>query len=237
MTVHTLDQVELRPRWRRSVWLPRVAYGLLALVVVAILGFVLWRPIKVLPRIRLAPGFALTNQAGARRTSEDYRGVVTLYSFATTRCGAPCAESLAQVERLRQSLAATRPDGLNIALVTVSVDPEHDTPPVLAQYTAVRSAPGPVAWEWLSGDAQRTKDVVGGGFGVYYGPNASGQVTVDPRLFLVDGSGVIRSEYRFSAISAERILRDIDYLASEARNAQGAARLAYEAAHVFRCYP
>jgi protein SCO1/2 len=236
MTTNTLARSR-RCRW--STWLTRALYGAMAAAVAVVLAFNIWQPIRVLPRVSLAPGFAFTNQDGERRTSEDYRGKLTIYNFTYTRCGESCPQTSAQMQALRQQLARAAPQELSYALVTLTLDPERDTPAVLKLYAAqYQDAPADKApWDWLTGDPLRMKYAVGGGFSVYYEPDASGAVTFEPRFVLVDGWGIIRAEYRTIPLDPQRVLRDIDYLTREARSSQGAARLAYEAAHLFRCYP
>lgn len=133
------------------------------------------------------------------------------------------------------------PAAVPYALVTISVDPEQDTPDMLKAYAAQFGADqaNSVTWDWLTGDVQRTKYVVGGGFSVFYEdqPGTTDTVTVDPRYVLVDGAGLIRAEYRTADLDVDRVMRDIGILVDEVQNSQGAARLAYEAAHLFRCYP
>jgi protein SCO1/2 len=223
-------------RW--SVWLTRLLYALMALGVAAILAFSIFKPIKVIPRVSLAPGFAFTNQNGERRSSEDYRGKLTVYNFAYTRCGDSCPATL-QMQALRRQLSSSVSPDVKLALVTISLDPEHDTPAVLREYAAHFDAEqdSAIAWDWLTSDPQRTKYVVGGGFGVYYENEADASIQFAPRFVLVDGWSIIRAEHRAVDSGIQYVIRDIDYLTTEARNSQGAGRLAYEAAHLFRCYP
>jgi len=54
---------------------------------------------------------------------------------------------------------------------------------------------------------------------------------------LVDGLGIMRAEYRTGAPAPELIARDVNLLVKEAANSDGIARLGYEAAHLFLCYP
>ena len=223
-----------------SKWLLRLFYILLAGLIVSVLAFSVFKPLKVLPRISLAPGFVFTNQAGATRTSDDYRGQLTIYNFTHTHCSTNCPQTSSWMQALRAKLS----QGTSVApyaLVTISVDPERDTPDVLAAYSAQFGADqsSSVTWDWLTGDVLRTKFVVGGGFGVFYDdqPGSSDTVRLDPRYVLVDGAGIVRAEYRTVELNVERVVQDITILADEIQNSQGAARLAYEAAHLFRCYP
>ncbi len=226
------------PHAGRFSWLLRAAYIVVGLLVVGVLAFAIGKPLRVMPRISLAPGFAFTNQDGAVRTSEDYRGKVTLYSFDYTGCREGCPQIAEQVAGFRQRLAANKPEGIDVALVTISVDPEHDTPEALARAAARYPGDASIPWDWLTGDPLKTKYTVGGGFGVYYDkrPDNPTALRFEPHFVLVDGWGIIRADYRTSQLDQNLVMRDLQAIANEARNSTGVARVAYEAAHVFRCY-
>ena len=237
------QQINQPQRARLSVWLPRLFYALMGVWVLAVLAFNVFKPIKVLPRISLAPGFVFTNQAGERKTSEDYRGKVTVYNFTYSQCAAGCPQTTAQMEALRLALAQLTGQGVQFSLVTISIDPERDTPDVLHTYSApfLAGQGNETTWDFLSGEITRTKYVVGGGFSVYYESIRSpeGQTTLkfDPHFVLVDGWGIIRAEYRTAELNISTVLQDIGYLEAEIQNSKGVGRFAYEAAHLFRCYP
>ena len=74
-----IERCRVIPRWVYAVAIPLCSCCL------GVMAFTIFEPIQVLPRIRLAPGFAMTDQAGDRLTSEDLRGEIVLYSFAYTR--------------------------------------------------------------------------------------------------------------------------------------------------------
>lgn len=236
-----LDQTFHRNQW--TTWLLRLFYFMSAVFVVAVLAFNIFKPIKVLPRVSLAPGFAFTNQDGVHKTSEDFRGKLTIYNFTYTGCAKDCPQTTLSMQALQKALARLGQPDLKFALVTISVDPEHDTPAALNAYAApfLKDQPNNVSWDFLTGEMLITKYVVGGGFNVYYQTTVdeAGQpsIKLDSRYVLVDGWGIIRAEYRGADLDMQLLVRDIEYLASEIRNSQGAARYAYEAAHLFRCYP
>ncbi|HFQ95179.1 MAG TPA: hypothetical protein ENK30_01275, partial [Anaerolineae bacterium] len=72
-----------------SVKLVWIVYGVFALLLLITFGFVIFQPIKVLPRVRLAPGYILTDQDGNQVNNEQFRGKLTLYNFTYTRCQPP----------------------------------------------------------------------------------------------------------------------------------------------------
>ncbi|MCP4418522.1 MAG: hypothetical protein GY805_18035 [Chloroflexi bacterium] len=217
-------------------------YGFYTLIIVIVGGafaFKVFQPVQVLPRIRLAPGFALTNQDGERLTNEDLRGQFTLYAFTYTRCATPECEALNQTTREIQSQFDTlNLGGIPVSIVTISVDPEYDTPKILQTYAESVGAE-PEHWQWATiADPKLLKYVVGGGFETYYEHMEDGRIKLDPAFVLVDGWGIIRGEYRYQtqASDTQRIVRHLGVLAKEVENSVGTATVAYEAAHYFLCY-
>ncbi len=233
-TALTWQTISLSRRWRWGL------YTLLALVVLGILAFATLKPIRVLPRIRLAPGFALVDQNGRQVTSEDMRGTVVLYTFTYTRCRSQTCDAI--LDTLREVDRRIGPEVLGdvpLRLVVMSFDAEHDTPDRLAAYARSLGVADNPRWWFLTGtDPTRLRYVIGGGFEVYYEPQEDGEFTFDPAFILVDGWGIIRGEYRYETVmpNRERIVRHINVLGEELRNSKGAAKVAYEAAHLFLCY-
>lgn len=218
------------PKWTR-LW-----YVLFALPFAAALAFSILQPIQVLPRISLSPGFALTDQAGKRLTNEDLRGHLVLYNFTYMNCSPPCPQTSAAMHIVQQRLPQMNTRGVPIDLVTISFDPAHDQPAQLRHY-AEQVGANLTNWHFVSGAPLNLKNVIGGGFGAYYQAEADGSFTFDPMFVLVDGLGIIRAKYRGSELDPAIVQRDIELVTAEARNSKGAVRFAYEAAHLFLCYP
>jgi protein SCO1/2 len=216
-------------------------YGLYALAGALVLGvfsFVAFKPIKVLPRIRLSPGFSLTDQEGKRLTNEDLRGKLVLYNFTYTRCQPPCPQTWETMQTVQQRLGEIDLRGAPVQLVTISFDTLGDSPADLKAY-AQELGVDTSNWSFAVGkDSELMKYVIGNSFEVYYAPNAEGGFDFDPAYVLVDGWGIIRGEYQYQTLTpdADRILRHIGVLAEEVQKSVGAARYAYEAAHLFLCY-
>ena len=211
-------------------------YALLALFLVIVLAFVIFRPILVLPRITLAPGYALTDQDGNRLTNEDMRGKIVLYNITHTSCEPPCAKTSDTMKAVQARLYEIDTGAVPIEFVTISLDPETDTPEVLRAYADSLGA-DLKQWHFVSGPLDRLKLVVGGGFDVYFDRKEDGRLVYDPALMLVDGLGILRAEYITGDPGADRILRDIAFILDEVENSEGANKVAYEAAHLFMCYP
>jgi protein SCO1/2 len=217
---------------------------LLLLPLLAVLAFAILRPIQVLPRMALAPAFAFTDERGAQLTSEMLRGGITLYTFAHSRCTSPCVPTTTALTTLHPHLADLETDGIPLRFVTIYVDPEDATSPTLiALADSVRAQVGgeSIAWHFVTGDSAQLKSVIGAGFHTYYQTDdraeADGSFVVDPVFVLVDGMGLVRATYRTAAPDADHLVRDLRLIVQEIRNSTGVTRYAYEAAHLFMCYP
>jgi protein SCO1/2 len=213
-------------------------YLIVAVLAVALAGlliFVTLQPVQVLPRMELAPGFTLIDQNGERVTSEDMRGKLTIYNFTYTHCGDGCPHTSTVMKDLQEALSEVDTRGIPVQFVTISFDPERDTPARLREYAAEVGADG-TTWRLLSGDPTRLKNAIGGGFSTYYSQNEDGSFTFDPRFVLVDGNGIVRSHYRTATPDLSMMARHLEVVATEAANSSGPSKLAYEAAHLFLCY-
>lgn len=225
---------------------------LLAIPVAGILAFAIFQPLLVLPRMGLGPGFGLVDSNGQRVTNEDLRGQIVLYNITYTGCADTCPQTTPVMAEVYRSLETINLQNIPVSLVTISLDPAHDTPEVLSTFadqyrpsqtaatvnsTDQEAVPAAVPWHFVTGDALPLKYVVGGGFGIYYQDNEDGTFTFDPTFVLVDGAGLIRAKYRTATPNIATIQRDLELVAKEAVESTGATRLAYEAAHLFLCYP
>ena len=104
------------------------------------------------------PAFTLTDQTGAPFASQALAGRVTLLDFVYTHCTDACPLLSATFQETQRKLAADKLLGSRIMLVSLSVDPQHDTPPVLAEYGQQFKA-DPSGWKMLTGDWDQVYDV------------------------------------------------------------------------------
>lgn len=213
----------------------RAVLGVGVVLILAVLWFTTARPVLVLPRLRLAPGYALTAADGAPVTSEDQRGRLTLYSFAYSGCAERCKGMYTTLMELDAALAERGVLNPPLRFITISIDPQ-DTPQRLAQF-ALPFQPRAVEWLWLTGPESTLRMVIGAGFEVLAQPDEAGGFVLAPRFVLVDGAGIIRGEYDAAVTSPDQIAGYLDILYAEIEKSTGASKLAYEAAHFFACYP
>ena len=214
----------------------RLWYLIFVLPIIAAMAFAIFQPIQVLPRISLAPGYSFIDHDGNRFTNEDLRGSLVLYTFTHSRCAAPCVSTSTTLTALQPALAEVDTGDIPLQFVSISVDPDHDTPSILRAYADSLGADTD-RWHFVTGDANQLKNVIGAGFRTYYGEDSQGNLTVDPVFALVDGWGVLRAVYRTATPDVEILKRDLRLVVQEVQNSTGVNRYAYEAAHLFLCYP
>lgn len=217
------------PWWRGAL----VVAGLLAL---GLLLFVTIKPIKVLPRMTLAPGLSLVDSNGDRLTALDLFGSVVLYNFTWTRCAGDCPAMGAQTKELQETLRTLDRQGIPVRIVTVSFDPTYDTPERMAAWAQANGADSAL-WSVATGEAGELKSAIGGAYRMWYEEQADGTFEYDPMWVLVDGSGFLRARYRAAELTPAVLTRDLGLVINEAVNSTGINRLVYEAAHQFLCYP
>lgn len=164
------------------------------------------------------------------------RGKLVFYNFTYSDCSDPCpqtSETMAEVQELVRGMDT---GGLPVEFVTVSFDPERDTPERQRQFAAEIGADTD-SWHFVTGPPDRLKNVIGGGFHVFYEPDGAGGFTFDPTIVLVDGNGIMRGIYERTMPDVATVERDLKLLLAEVQNSTGPGKLVYEAAHLFLCYP
>jgi len=132
------------------------------------------------------PDFALTDQRGASIRLSDLRGRVVVVTFIYTRCPLPdyCPRMVANLAAVRDRFRARL--GQDVTLLTVTFDPQYDTPERLAAYARLHNADVP-GWHFLTGDGAGIKQVCEA-FGVEYWPD-SGLITHTLQTAVVDREG------------------------------------------------
>jgi cytochrome oxidase Cu insertion factor (SCO1/SenC/PrrC family) len=176
-----------------------------------------------LPPIREAAGGPVLTEDGARADlAMLLRSHVTVFSFIYTRCADICPVATMQLAQLR-ALARQYPAvGERLRLVSMSFDPAHDTPSVMAEYGSHwrDAAEGGSEWLFLTTSDQAT---LGPLLAAY---DQAVALASDPedrtsrldhilRVFLIDEKGLIRNIYSMDFLDPDLVLRDIRTLLGE----------------------
>jgi protein SCO1/2 len=95
------------------------------------------------------PDFAMTGQDGQSIRLSDLRGKVVVLTFIYTRCPMPdfCPYMDRRFSEVAQHLSSFPNRAKDIRLISVSFDPEHDTPAVLREHARIRGAAPPL-WSY-----------------------------------------------------------------------------------------
>ena len=144
---------------------------------------------------------ALTGHDGRPRVLADFRGKLVVLSFGYTHCPDICPTTLADFAAALKTLG---PDAARVQVLFVTVDPERDTPEVLAKYVPAFDP----AFLGLSGDAAATERAARE-FKIFYekrSGGAPGAYTVDhsAQYYVLDADGRLRLVGRH-----ERIAQDL----------------------------
>ena len=140
-----------------------------------------------------APEFRLVTQSGRELSSAELRGRVTLLTGVYATCGATCPMILGQAKRALAALSPDERDG--VVVVAVTMDPEHDTPSVLAELARGQKV-GEPHFELLTGappDVDTLLDKIGV---IHHRDPVTGVIDHTNVFSLVDRRG--RIAYRFS---------------------------------------
>ena len=137
-----------------------------------------------------APAFTLTDQDGQSFSSDQLKGKTWIATLFYTTCPGPCPMMSNRLRKIQS--AVPDPD---MMLVSFSVDPNHDTPAALKDYSRNMSA-DPKRWVFLTGTPDAMYDVTNKGLNLGYEPAVGdGQITHSTKFLLIDKAGQVRVVY------------------------------------------
>jgi protein SCO1/2 len=165
-----------------------------------------------LPKIKPAPEFTLTNQYGKRLALKELRGKVLAVTFIFASCADTCPLLTAKMAGLQDRLGPVF--GAKVFFLSITVDPERDTPEVLKRYAEAYKA-NPGGWAFLTGTPAEIRDVAKR-YGIYHKKTARGDVDHTFLTSLVDQSGTLRVQYMGVRFHPDEMLRDLQSLLGEA---------------------
>lgn len=198
-------------------------WGLLAAVIAAILFSFLSEKRNSagsvsLPVISEIPAFTLTNQLGQAVSRDDLLGKVWIANIIFTKCAGPCPELTRKMALLQAALPSDSP----AALITLTTDPEFDTPAVLKKY-GERFGAQSSRWWFLTGAKPEISRLAAGGLKLAAVEKPKEEQTSDVDLFihstlfvLVDKKGRLRTTFESTEPGTQqRLLQAVAQLARE----------------------
>jgi len=116
------------------------------------------------------PDFSITTQDGATLRLSELKGEVVALTFIYTRCPLPdfCPAVDAKFADLARRISASPGRAGHVRLLSISFDPEHDTPAVLRAHARLRGAKPPL-WTFAVASHEELARV-GPPLGLRYGP-------------------------------------------------------------------
>jgi cytochrome oxidase Cu insertion factor (SCO1/SenC/PrrC family) len=177
-----------------------------------------------LPVVKAAADGALLDSAGKSLNLRDLtHGRITVMSFIYTRCAAmkACPYAAGVLNQLHLLSVDDQALAKNMRLVSVSFDPEYDTPQRLAAYSeALLEEKSGCEWRFVTAKSRAELEPILDAYGqaVDKRPN-----TADPqgplyhtlRVFLIDRAGRIRNIYSSGTLDPRLILADVKTLLLE----------------------
>jgi protein SCO1/2 len=175
-------------------------------------------PLEGLKVFGTVPDFSLIERSGHPVTLADLKGKIWIANFIYTNCPDTCPIQSAQMKELQDEFKNEK----DVRLISITVDPERDTPKVLVEY-ANRFSANPERWLFLTGAKEAIYHLAQEGFRLGAAeiphekrPPLGATHTHSPRFVLVDRQAEIRGYYvSTEADAVARLRRDLKILLSK----------------------
>jgi cytochrome oxidase Cu insertion factor (SCO1/SenC/PrrC family) len=178
----------------------------------------------MLPIIKVAADGNLVDAMGKSVRLRDLtRGRITVLSFIYTRCSAPgaCPAATGVLYRLH-AMSEEHPSLANsLRLVSMSFDPEHDTPARLREYSAMaRERAGAADWWFVTASSRKSLEPILQAYDQAVdkktnSEDAQGPLNHTLRVYLIDHAGRVRNIYSSGTLDERLVLADIRTLLME----------------------
>ncbi len=212
-------------KWIGILW--RIQWGLVAVLLMTLGGIGVWnwqartskqggweeKPLEGLKVYGTVPKFSLIERRGHQISLSDLEDKIWVANFIYTNCQDTCPIQSAQMKLIQDEFAKEK----NLRLVSITVDPDRDTPKVLTEY-AKRFGANPDRWLFLTGEREQLYRLAQDGFRLSAVPvsrddDARRIVAHSSRFVLVDSDVRIRGYYPGTEVNAMvRLLRDLKTL-------------------------
>lgn len=138
------------------------------------------------------PEFSFYAQDSTVIGRDEMEGKITIVDFFFTSCPSICPIMSNEMERVQDAFRNQE----DVQIYSISIDPDYDTPAVLADYSQKYNA-SPGKWFFLNGPKDQTHDLVRCGFAlpIVDGHDNPDEFVHSDKFILVDGKGRIRGYY------------------------------------------
>ncbi|QRG68118.1 SCO family protein [Brevibacillus choshinensis] len=188
-----------------------VLSGVLILAIVGVFGYN-YMTKEQIPVMKALNDFSLDNTNGSTYTFSEGKGKVRLVEFMFTNCPDICPATTYNMSKLQDQLKEKGLFGDKVEFVSITFDPDFDTPEVLQAY-AEKFKADRSGWKFLRGDAQAIEKVTKD-FGIAVMKQPDGSFAHTARMFLVDEDGNMRRAYGMAAeMDMEQMMKEMEELA------------------------
>jgi protein SCO1/2 len=168
------------------------------------------QPKQTLPVEKAAPAFELTDLDGQKVSLESTNGKARIVYFYFANCPDVCPPTTFLLSQVQDQLQAEDKLGTKAELISITFDPERDTPEVIRDF-AKRHFADLNGWRFLRGDEEKTLQLAKD-FGVGVVKNEDGSYMHTNAITIVDKDGQIRKWINGSSedLTADKIVDELN---------------------------
>lgn len=187
-----------------------VAIVVLLVAILGMVAYTLWWRGNALPVYGTAPDFTLESAHGGEYRFRDSDGKVRVVEFMYTSCPDVCAPTTMAMARMQEAVKAKGWTG-KVQFISITLDPEVDTPEVLQAYSE-RIGAELDNWVFLRGSDETIQEILRP-YGFYAQKMDNGLVAHTSAFYLVDQEGKIRGLYEMGMeVDDAVVVKDIGKL-------------------------
>lgn len=152
------------------------------------------------------PEVSLIDQHGSTISLASLKGKPVLIDFIYTSCASTCPLLTAKMVSVARKLGPAL--GANVTIVSITLDPEHDSPAQLAKYAKTQGADA-AGWLFLTGQPAQIDQVLAL-FRLRRSREDDGSIMHSVSAFLLGPDGHQVRQYNALDVNANSVVADID---------------------------
>lgn len=167
-----------------------------------------------LPPIKAAADGRVLDETGAEQSLRAFLdGRITVMAFIYTRCGDICPQATMLLHELHGIASEDPALRDQLQLITISFDPEHDTPEVMALHAEALAGES-AEWRFLTTSGKDALRPILDAYDQPIGPKPDPNDPLGPlahqlRVFLIDGRGEVRNIYSVGFLDPRLVMTDV----------------------------
>jgi protein SCO1 len=156
----------------------------------------------------IVPFFSLTNQEGARLTSDTFRGRPYVLTFVFTRCPVPsfCPRISSNFSELQNAIKSDVDLAGKMRLLSITLDPQFDTPGILKSYAEHLKADSQI-WTFATGEPAQIDNLTQS-FAVYVQPEG-GSISHGLATALIGSDGNVIKIWRGNSWQPAEVIAEL----------------------------